>query len=431
MSAIYFPLQHYKYSSLIHKKTIDSLSKVFESACDRDRFFKNPPSIKMQGHHIEVGGKKLWLTPGSKIVVIQKNNQKKRIIAGKAAVNLRSSIKELQEHASVLNLTKHSYLDRISSFFIRSTSQSSGAISVAPELATRPVGEHLKQFAHYGSIGFSVTLQGLNAAKFLTPFFAAVPLLSSALRVISCCSAVFQLAEGSLSLLFGSLELVQGIDQYHLARKVHDIHGMVIAKQRIIYGLIYIAEGVLWMSLGALCIACPQAAVALGVASLVYTILQYMFRGVFAADSATSLAMSIKLLRCIEQYHSKFDTGILKNDHLTLEEKQVATRRFIEQLLNVTEEEKMKISEKCRHMPSKIAKRLQEKLAKKRLIAQRLGIGENLLTEKNNAILMTKIEKCFKNHILYQKFFTYISVVSLGSSLAGIPISAINFSKHF
>ncbi len=120
MLGICFPLHHCKYSSLIQNKTEDSLSCFFESAGDRAVEFKPSLSIKINGHSVQVGEKKLWFTPGSKSVVIQEANRKDRQIEGKTAEKLRSAIKELQEHAAHLNLIKHSYWDRFCSLIGRS-----------------------------------------------------------------------------------------------------------------------------------------------------------------------------------------------------------------------------------------------------------------------------------------------------------------------
>jgi hypothetical protein len=227
--------------------------------------------------------------------------------------------------------------------------------------------------------------------------------------------------EGCLSLLAGGLELVQAIKQYREAVRVHDVDGMTIAKQRMVNGLILLTEGVLWLSLGILFLACPQAAIAYSVANLVLIVLQYtLFRGVFAIDSIINLALSVKNLQCTKKHRQLFEEGILKNESLNPTEKEAATRRFLDRFVNVSEGEREKISEKCHRLPSKIDKRMREKLTKKRLIAQRLGINENLLTGKSNAPVLPSVQKCFKKEIVINKVLSGVYFAFIISNIGQI-----------
>ena len=431
MSQVYFPLQHYKYSGCIQKKSEVAVSRFFESIGDRNCYLGQDHTINVDGHSIRVGEKKLWFKPGSKSVIIREAHGKNRMVNGQAAVNLRSGIKELQDHAAILNLAKHSFWDRFSSFFIRSNTLTSTSMAGAPALISKPFAEEIRKHSLKAILAISFLMKGAELSKPLAGFIFKAPLLTLAVNVIGYCGAAFQLVEGGLSLLFGSIELFQGIKHYQIAKQVHDVNGMIIARQRIIFGLIYLAEGMLWISLAVLFIIFPHVAVVFCAVSIVFTILQYTFRAVFVADSATSLAKTVQTLRCVDQHRWNYEMGILKNEKLSLIEKQQATRGFIQRLMAVTEEEKVKISEKCRAMPSKIAKRLQEKLAKKRMTAQRLGINEEILLEKNNGILFERVQTIFNKNTTALENSKCSSIFFLIVNLAGFPISVIDFSKLF
>lgn len=426
MSSVRFPLQHYKYSSFIQKKSEASLSQFFEFSDCSKSCLSRADTIKVSGHTVQICGKKLWFQPGSKTVVIREPNQIGRRVSGQIALNLRNSIKELQDHAAILNVAKHSYWDRFSSFFERSNSLHSTVMPDAAAMISKPFAEEIRKHSFRAIIAIFVLLKGLDFSKPLANFFLTVPRLTAALNVIGYCSAAFQLLEGTLSLLFGGIELYQGIEQYQVAKKVHDVNGMILARQRIVFGMIYLAEGCLWITLAALFIAFPHLGVVYCVASLVFNVAKYVFTGVFLADSSTSLAMAVTILQTINKYRTKLEIGILKNERLSVSEKQIAARRFIERLMQVTEEERVRISEKCHGLPSKIAKRLDEKLAKKRMIAQRIGFEEDLLKEKDSAILLERVQKAFKKNMFFSMFSKYVSIVFLIANLAGIPISQIN-----
>jgi len=411
MSSIVFPLQHCKYSSEISENAIDALSKIFKSSIDRENL---ELSVAMNGHNVQIGNKKLWFKPGSKTVIVQENDQQERSIDGKTALQVRQALKELHDHAIVLNVVEGERFP-----------------SVIPtkKLMATPFGEAVKKKVCIASLVAFILLKGIDLSHTAANYFADAATLSIFVQIIGRCSASFKLVQGSLSLLFGTIELIQGIRLYRQAKAAHDAQGVTIAKQRIVYGIICLCECILWTTLGIIFLACPQAAATVGAINIACTVVQYIFQTVSFADSATSLALAVKTLKSIERYRLRFEMGILKNQQLTLEEKQIASRRFLQRLMHVTAAEKCKIAEKCHNLPSKIRQRLQEKVTKKRIIAARLGLTDDLLRETTDRDLFEKVKKCYQKQIRSQTFSKYLYVICSIANFLGFPVTAIDFSK--
>ena len=431
MLGICFPLHHCKYSSLIQNKTEDSLSCFFESAGDRAVEFKPSLSIKINGHSVQVGEKKLWFTPGSKSVVIQEANRKDRQIEGKTAEKLRSAIKELQEHAAHLNLIKHSYWDRFCSLIGRSISRTSEAISASPK-PIAPLTKNVLKHAKRMSTVIGTFRKSCGLAQFAMTLVGISCLVATLSSVLGVSIAVFQMIQGCLSILLGITKTAQSIKQYREAKSVHDVDGIAIFKKQIINALIVVVEGVLGLILGIILFAFSPLLIVCFIVALVFSILKYSLNyGAYTADSLVSLSTNFKTIQSIEKHQRLFEEGIAKNEKLNLHEKQKASRRFLERMVNVTEEQKIKICEKCRHFPLKIEKRMEEKLVKKRLIANRFGVDEKLLTEKNNAVLQAKVQQCFKTSIAAQEFSKFMGIVNLALNLLCIPLEVFSYTEIF
>jgi hypothetical protein len=413
--AVSFPLHHLKYSDSIQKQAQNAISRIFESANDQSVVMDHSMAIVIHGHSVQIGEKKLWFVPGNKRVVILKEFGNNRTIEGNAARRVRTAVKELKEHAAILNLVHYSGKDPWCV-----------PVSSLPSLDLNRFAKKINKPVSRAAIVIAGLRKSCDIAQYASVFAAVTSRVASVIQVLGRCVAAFQMMQGCLSLLLGSIQLVQAIHQYKEASRVHDLAGTILAREQITHAFLVVAQGVLWLTLGVALIACPQAAIAYGASCLAFNILFY---AVFAVDSVITLAIAMKMVHCIKTHHLLFEEGIVKNEKIHPDEKQAAARRFVERLVSVTQEEKLKISEKFHNIPTQFAMRMQDKLIKKRMIAKRLGIEENLLTVPD---LPGKVETCFKSSLNAQKLNGFFSLIWLASCLFGIPIELLGgFSRFF
>jgi hypothetical protein len=409
------PLNHPSYSPTIQKKISVVLSKLFKSAASPD-FDLNLRKMLIQGHTLWIGTKRIEFTLGSKKVFIQNWDGSKDQVDENFAKELRVIFKELVQHADDLGLVSGS--DR----------SDASPKKIIPNQPSSSLTEKIQSKGYPIADVIGILRNLIDLAQIIATIEAVTSWLATATATIGSMIAALRLVQGSLSILLGSIKLVQAVKLYNESQKNHDADGLAIARRQIIGALLSIGEGVVWITLGMLFLSCPQLALAISALALAITILQYLlFYGGFTTDFIVSILTAHTTMKSLQNHYRVFETGILNNPNLSLEEKKSAARRFMERMMRVTPEEEAKIREKCTGNPASIQKRLEEKLSKKKAIMSRFGITDQLFADPK-ADLLTKMQEQFDQSVREQEAQQLLSIICLVVNAIGVPLdlSGIN-----
>lgn len=395
----YLFLEDQQYSPKIQKRAKDALVSIFQSHIPN--FVLSAETVlKIHGHTVDVSPtEKLEFVPGSKKVRVISRSAQTFEIDGKEAVEVRKAIKELQEHARDL---------------IKICMSSETQPDALPPLS-HPTGDAIKTIASPVANSVGVLRNALSLLKIFS-FLGVLISLCDKTSWIGPVVAYLRIFQGCLALLLGSIKFYQAYQAFQRAKETHDIEGMEIAKRQMRYQLIVIAEGLLWLTIGSVYLAC-------GATCPAFLPLQWvLFYGGFVLDSAVTIWMNNKNMQSLENHYRAFKEGVLENKNLTDSDKCMAAARFVRRMMKVTPEEERKIREKN---PADFEKRLQQKITKKRLIAERLGLTGGFLKkveEIDPTCALQEIQKAFNRSMAGEKASKRLAILCLIVNFTGLQL---------
>jgi hypothetical protein len=425
-----------RYSPAIREKACNALRELFRSA-GLGMALTDSNEITIQDREIVFCGKALRFPPGSKAVTISILRFSEPIsVEGPAARAARSSVKEWVKHKETIDAIPAP--PSLEPFECdpplpgRPAAQRPDAPEPGAVEELNGIGKILQYFSYLTTAthSFPVVISVSNVAmQFLSMvgigLGAILHNLSSIIHIVTAVAvalgpwiAFLRAFQGIVDLLHGTTQLVSSIVERQEAQRVHDADGAEIAKKKIISSVLMLAIGFAWIGMGIAMVICPQVALAGVGIYCACLFFKAIFYASFLADALYSLNTAQRVMQILRKQYYLFEEGILKNPNLaTPEEKNQASRCFVEQLLNVTEMERAKMQKKLRG--EDIAQRVAEKRAKKIRMAQRIGITGDIQTESDSE-LFQKIQERFNASIQSQKRAVLLSRLSLVITALGL-----------
>ncbi len=280
---------------------------------------------------------------------------------------------------------------------------SRGAVSV--QSLKDKVVHRISEYGSLANDGVGVLGSALSLLKTaLAIAMVSTSVFDHALVIVNVVAAL-RIVQGCLSLVTGSVALSEACRDWRHARDCQDSEGMVLARLKIVNALLSIADGLIWTTMGIVCLACPEAGIAL-------TIVQFaLFYGEVIVDSACSLALTGKTMLSLRDNFRSFRLDILES-HLAADDKRAAALRY----LDLIWEEK---------------KALAGTREAKQAIARRMGLTEALYKkirsgEKRDALL--EIEKSFNERMAEQTAALALTICCLAVSIFTLQVDLPSLS---
>lgn len=411
-------LNHEKYSKSVIDDSIQSVFRSLIVQCgfqeQREKIDLDQFALSIYGHKVEILHKENDIYKSIGVLSLSQKTKdantegSAEVVQGPFAAQVHKAIKILKEHAYTLGLYNE---DRICKD-IKEPSK----ITKTP---SKPLSEKVQTIGYPVADSIGVVRNAMDLVKLLSFLGFICSFFAENEAKIADSIAGLRIIQGMLSIVLGIIKYKQNLTLYREAEDNHDVEGMEIYKKQMQNAAVVILEGILWILIGSVYFLMPPV-------GLTMTILQWgLFYGAFAVDSVQSIFISNEIIAHLEKHYQFFKDGVLNNKNLSDEEKGIASIRFLESLLFVTPQEEDKIRENNPGASEElILKRLAQKQAKKRMIAERMGFTLEMYhkVKKQPEQAFAEIQLKFNEKIAAQKAARNLAIFCLLVNISSLPL---------
>jgi hypothetical protein len=142
-------------------------------------------------------------------------------------------------------------------------------------------------------------------------------------HLLGLLSSILTIVSGLVNLVPETRNLIAAVKEYSLSKTISNKSETRINTIKMIYYSIRILAILAQIGLGIAAIACPHFALTILIVTIVIFVILYV------PESAISIKLSNQNIKYIDSHYIYYQNGILKNDKLSMEEKENAAAQFI------------------------------------------------------------------------------------------------------